>query len=187
MHRRRRILLNSATAVSLVLCAATVALWVRSYWVADRWNLTTGRGPPYRYSLAATWAGGACVTSAREYPDGRTYAGSLEAAPGLAWPHLLPGVQDRRVRWGFGRLGGRYVFTQDGVRLTSYPWSGIAFPLWAPAAAFAAIPLYRVARFAARRRRVRAGLCPACGYDLRATPEQCPECGTVATSPPTTR
>jgi len=34
--------------------------------------------------------------------------------------------------------------------------------------------LYRKGR---RERRSETGLCPECGYDMRATPDQCPECG----------
>jgi hypothetical protein len=30
-----------------------------------------------------------------------------------------------------------------------------------------------------RDRREQSGHCPACGYDLRATPGRCPECGAV--------
>ncbi len=34
-----------------------------------------------------------------------------------------------------------------------------------------------------RRRRVKRGLCLNCGYDLRASPERCPECGAPRKAP----
>jgi hypothetical protein len=42
------------------------------------------------------------------------------------------------------------------------------------------LPLARLICFMIDRRRDEL-VCPTCGYDLRATPERCPECGTVIT------
>jgi hypothetical protein len=47
------------------------------------------------------------------------------------------------------------------------------------AAPLVAINLLEKLRDHRRRRRVVDGLCPHCGYDMRATPRRCPECGNV--------
>ena len=44
-------------------------------------------------------------------------------------------------------------------------------------AAGATLPWMFVLRSRSKRQREESGLCPACGYDMRATPERCSECG----------
>jgi hypothetical protein len=58
-------------------------------------------------------------------------------------------------------------------------WS-FTLPLWLPAALFAALPLRSLLRAHRQRRRRNRRRCAACGYDLRATPDRCPECGRPA-------
>lgn len=66
-------------------------------------------------------------------------------------------------------------------------WSGaIVFPYWAMSLALL-IPFaaggwvsFRLLR---SRHRVRSGCCASCGYDMRATPTRCPECGLAAAEP----
>jgi hypothetical protein len=58
----------------------------------------------------------------------------------------------------------------------------VSAPHWALVLVLAGAPLLAavapVRRLRRRSRRCR-GLCPACGYDLRQSPDRCPECGAV--------
>ncbi len=81
-------------------------------------------------------------------------------------------------RWwaSFAPSFGNSAITVGGS--TFRMWS-LSIPLWMPIALFgflfwrSFVPLYR------RRKRKRLGQCLHCGYDLRASKERCPECGST--------
>ena len=60
-----------------------------------------------------------------------------------------------------------------------FKYQCVAVPLWLPTLMTLIPPLTVCRRWLVRLGRRRRGLCPDCGYDLRATPDHCPECGAV--------
>jgi hypothetical protein len=67
-----------------------------------------------------------------------------------------------------------------GFLLVAFVLVATLVPL-ARGAASLLIPLLRPLRPSRSHRGIfPAGVCSQCGYDLRATPERCPECGTVS-------
>ena len=156
----KRRLLNLLTLLSLLLCGAVCVLWVRSYrqYTEAQWGKSyeTGFGwRLYDHSVSAS-DGSACYV--------RSYGPVFTAHP------------SDRLRWhtflGFVIAHGAHGLVPDSAltanRLT------ICVPFWFIAAATAALPAARLIR---RLRRHRPGHCQRCGYDLRATPDRCPECG----------
>jgi hypothetical protein len=81
---------------------------------------------------------------------------------------------------GFGAQSLTLPRTVPGLERMGPVFWGVAVPHWFLVMLFAAGPAVALRRWGVRiyrRRRVVAGCCPGCGYDLRATPGRCPECG----------
>jgi hypothetical protein len=172
MRRLLRILLNAATVLSILLCVVAVAAWVRSYRVRD---IVWGWSKPRQLLGIVTYRGG--FTAAVATPIG--WESSIP--PGVTWEQSAP------ARYGdtlslkgtfFNHFGFALDYFQDNVIATRQ----LACPYWFIMLLTAILPGARLAawRRRARRLRMRPGLCRHCGYDCRATPDRCPECGTPA-------
>jgi hypothetical protein len=176
-----RRLLNLLTALSLLLCVAVVTLWVRSCWARDR--LAYARSTPRTGRLHVfelTTGGGVLLVSVSGFNSSR-HVGKR----GIA---LETGEPENPAHWvGLPtRLGFGLETYDSGAHHPLRVWYWLlAVPLWLPAAMLALGPAARLHRRG--RRRCRTGLCTACDYDLRATPDRCPECGTMPPASPADR
>lgn len=188
---KRRAFTISA-AGSLLIFSFVLLLWVRSHLTADvlRGDRATAVAPATidrRMFTVVSGGGGVLLHASRTVTaDPRVRAGP----PTGHWivqskqdPREARAIRNLRRQWlGFGFDSGRSNPTD---RLTT-SWSArLAIPYWFLVLCAAALPLawlrWRVA-VVPRLRAVR-GLCPGCGYDLRASPNCCPECGAVVTAP----
>ena len=89
------------------------------------------------------------------------------------WAETMDEVGHARVGWTRAGFGVALGVTDAPSQLEVF------VPTWlAVAVLLAPLPLLTVGRLR-RGRRVAVGLCASCGYDLRATPGRCPECGNL--------
>lgn len=85
-----------------------------------------------------------------------------------------------RLRWGNFRCGHlpRQPFWGDLKREGFDEAWWLVLPMWPLILLLMLLPVRRLARTVhAWRTSVFPGTCPHCAYDLRATPDRCPECG----------
>jgi hypothetical protein len=199
----KRRLLNLLTTLSLVLCLATAVLWPMSYWsyarfdgyqwasVRDRRQGTTMFRSSHE-TLATVAAGGAQFRTAsyqapeRSVVEERTWYQSGRRLSGGGYP-LSPSPGPGKIA-SVTALGFELIVCDyrgpapTGASVIQNEFS-VTLPLWFLVAAFATPPVLWARARRRRRLEAEAGKCPACGYDLRATPGCCPECGTAASVP----
>jgi hypothetical protein len=176
MRRLARGLFNTMVALSLLLCLGFAGVWVRSYFMEDL--VGPGHAKEYSNRMDYRWL---LATSRGRIGLTRQHYPTFDwAGPGDQLIHKTQ--RPRNLDDSFGGTEGfrllgfawRSWFMMHGPQIYS-GWQ-LAVPFWALCAVTAAAPAMW-ARGWLRRKRLGPGLCPTCGYDLRATPERCPECG----------
>ncbi len=192
IHIPIRRMISFAGAVTLIFMILTAAAMIRSFYRADRVSLEV-----------VGWAAESEYTARYNEVYRANYSAAiLSSGLEATWPmrSIVPPwtFKPAEPRWRLNILkdasGGRsniisVYWNCLGLEKSeatvpnmdeTVPCNRLLIPWWMLLLTFTllATPWFMQIRLRRRARlRKRKGLCPTCGYDLRATPDRCPECG----------
>jgi len=178
-----RRLLTILSALSLLLFLLVAMLCLRSHYTEDTFTFTDAHGRFHRLSFCAgavyyAWESDPLPPSARASPAGGLHHYSGRSDPG-PWIESYRLATDDWESFGFGGLHASYATDRTDVLAEGIEVRRV--PFWPFFLITSLPPTLWTVRFSRRRLRRRSrrrlGLCPTCSYDLRASKDICPECG----------
>jgi hypothetical protein len=191
-----RRLFNLLAGLSLVLCVATAALWIRSHSKDDHFLFMVSN-PAQRtrteYIFDSYCPGESYVGCEIDHFRGAGMVERLVVATPKEWLHHYSSDAsaaehnwvEKDTFWhrlGFisncGKSSALFADNRVSEITADVTYFHYYVPTALPVAILAICPILWFLGFI-RRNRHGGGVCLCCGYDLRATPNRCPECGTV--------
>jgi hypothetical protein len=182
VNRFRRRLFNGIVALSAGLCVGSLAVWAASWQnahsirysssVGEIFVLTEGGLVQVDVVRGDTEDRGVSVDDYRRFGDWGWYTLRI-FGPRAGLPRYLCALGF----WGeeYTRdIGGDFL-PPPSAQLRALQFF---FPIWVATAISLIVPIALLFVRYRSVRRNRADHCVHCGYDLRATPDRCPECGT---------
>jgi hypothetical protein len=164
-------------------------MWIRSYFARDEFSWWSGAQETSR----STW-------TERSLSFGRgqlrfDYRSALETGGWIIASGVEPGFRRESsepmptyshidgppagFEWGGFVFDYHHEIKPNSRHDGESRWLGIlvVMPVWFATSVYTIATLLPLIGAFLRRRRFRPGHCVICGYDLRETPERCPECG----------